>query len=70
MLALEQGDVVHSVVGWPLYMLILESQAAEDPVCSRVLILDADECLTWKTGEVGLVARSALRNGNYEKFGG
>ena len=67
-MTLEAGDVVHSVVGWSLYMLILESQAVEDPICSRVLILDADDCLTWKIGEVGLVARSALRNGNYRKF--
>ena len=70
MLALEKGDVVVSTIGALMYILILESpQHAEDPVCSRVLVLYvADGALLWRSGEVGLMARSALRNGNYRKF--
>ncbi len=67
-MTIEDGDVIRSIVGFDMYMLVLESRASEDPICARVLILDCYQTIVWTPGEVGLIARSALCNGNFENF--
>lgn len=65
---IEEGDVIHSIRGGYMFILVLESSVPNDPKCARVLILDCHEDLIWKPGQVGLISHSALRNGNFERF--
>lgn len=65
---IEVGGVIRSTRGGYMFILVLESSVPEDPRCARVLILDCHEDLIWEPGQVGLLAHSALRNGNFEVY--
>ena len=67
MLKLEKGDVLRSVEGPDMILLIVSERDEQDQRCVTILVLDACWDTAWQPGEIGPVARTALRRGGWEK---